>query len=308
MRIVFMGTPEIAQQALSELLSEGMDVAAVYTRQDKPVGRKQIVTPSPVKRRAAENRIPVYQPASFREAGAVDTLRALAPDLVVVVAYGMLLPKAVLEIPRHGCINMHVSMLPKYRGAAPIQWAVINGETKTGISIMQLDEGLDTGPVLAQRAVEIPPEATSGEMFERIGVIGARFLADVVRDIQNGRAVATPQAGEASRAPQLKKSDGEIDFSRPAAQLHNLVRGCNPWPLAWFGCGEKKVQVLRAKKADEAGRAGEIVRTDPLTVCCGEASIILETLRPEGGRSMSGAEWAVGKRFKAGDSLLEGEK
>ncbi len=305
MRIIYMGTPEIAEEALSALLKDGEDIVAVYTRQDKPVGRKQEIIPSPVKQRAAVNRIPIHQPACLTDPNEIEQIRALEPDLIIVVAYGMILPPEVLEIPTYGCINMHVSLLPKYRGAAPIQWAIINGEEETGITVMQMDEGIDTGPVLAQRPVQIPPDATSGELFEIVSGIGARFLSDVVSDIKEEKVEATPQEGEESYAPRLDKSDGEMDFSYSADALHNLVRGCNPWPLAWFTHKSKRVQVLRTRKTEETGPPGQIARTNPLTVCCGDGALMLETLLPAGARSMTGAAWAAGRRFKAGDNILK---
>lgn len=305
MRIVFMGTPQIAEESLRALLREGHEIAAVYTRVDKPQGRKQVVMPSPVKTRAAGNRIPVLQPRSLRDPGEADILRELAPDLVVVVAYGMILPPEILEIPKYGCINLHVSLLPKYRGAAPIQWAVINGDAFTGVSIIQIDEGLDSGAVLAQESIEIPPEATAGDMFEIAGKIGARLLAQTVADIGEEKAVSQPQQEDlVTYAPRLEKAMAELDFSKEARTLHNLVLGCNPWPLAWFTCGGKKIKVQKSKLSTAPGRPGTIISITPLTVACQEGSLILERILPEGARAMSGTEWAAGRRFKAGDSIL----
>jgi len=301
-----MGTPEIARAALIALLRDGHEVAGVYTRADKPVGRHQTLEMPPVKKLALENGIPVLQPATLRTPGAAGQLAALKPELVVVVAYGMLLPKAVLEVPAHGCINLHVSLLPKYRGAAPIQWAVINGEQETGVSIMQLDAGMDTGPVLATERVEIPPHATAGEMFEEVTGIGARLLAATVQQIAAGKAVAVPQSGEATLAPMLKKSMAQMDFAAPAKTLHNLVRGCNPWPVAWFTTGGKRVRVQRSHVAPLAGAAPrEGLSLEPLTLACGEGALALEHLQPEGGRVMTGTEWAAGRRLKPGGLLPE---
>lgn len=312
MRIVFMGTPAIAQVALSVLLSESteenpLEIVGVYTRPDKPVGRKQQITPPPVKLRAAENQIPVYQPATLRTTEAAAQLKELNPDLVVVVAYGLLLPAKILAVPKYGCVNLHVSMLPKYRGAAPIQWAVINGEEKTGVTVMQLDEGLDTGPILAQRPVEIPPEATAGEVFELVTGIGARLLVDTVADIFAGRVQPKPQQGEASHAPQLNKEMAQIDWNRSAEELHNLARGCNPWPMAWFVSGGKRVKLVRAKVGTPCGEAGDILSLTPLTIGCGSdgayGSLVLEHVHPEGSRAMTGEEWAAGRRFTVGQNV-----
>lgn len=304
MRIVFMGTPDIARVALATLLSEGHEVAAVYTRADKPQGRKQIVTPPPVKVCAAENRLPICQPATLRRPEAAEELAAFAPDLVVVVAYGLLLPADVLAVPTHGCINLHVSLLPQYRGAAPIQWAVINGEKKTGVTIMQMDEGLDSGPVLSQQEIDIAPDATAGEIFELATAAGARLLAETVAAIEAGTAKATPQQGEVTLAPRLDKAMAELDFTHPASQLHNLARGCNPWPLAWFSHEGKRIKAQRTRQSDLSGdRPGRIISTTPLTVACGEGALVLEYVLPEGSRGMAGTDWAKGRRFKAGDVL-----
>lgn len=303
MRIVFMGTPPIAEAALVALLREGHEVAAVYTREDKPVGRKQVVTPPPVKVRAQENGIPVLQPKTLRTPGAAAELAAFAPELCVVVAYGRILPPAVLAVPTHGCINLHVSLLPKYRGAAPIQWAVINGEKETGVSIMQLDEGLDTGPVFSQRRVEIGLEDTAGMVFERVTAIGAQLLVETVADIAAGRAVAIPQQGEATQAPPLTKEDGRLDFSMEPGAVHDRIRGCNPWPLAFFESGGKRVKVLQSRHSDAVGAPGEVLFTSPLTVGFGGGALQLLQVHPEGSRAMAGDEWAAGRRLKAGDNL-----
>lgn len=303
MRIVFMGTPDIAADALKALLRNRHDVVGVYTREDKPVGRKQVIMAPPVKMLALDNQIPVFQPKTLRDEQVIAELAALEPELIVVVAYGMLLPRQVLDLPEKGCINLHVSLLPKYRGAAPIQWAVINGEAETGISIMQMDEGLDTGPVYAQQRVQISPEATSGEVFELVTRIGARLLCDTVDKIAQGTIEPYPQQGEASRAPQLSKQAAEMNFDRPARELHNLVRGCNPWPLAWFEYNGKKIKVLRSRVLDDTGILGNVLSVTPLTIACGENALILENVVPEGGKPMTGAQWAAGRRFKIGDSL-----
>ena len=300
-----MGTPAIAEEALDALLSEGHEIAAVYTRADKPVGRKQVLTPPPVKVRAAENRIPVFQPKTLRGGEEAARLSELAPDLIVVVAYGLLLPREILDIPRYGCINLHVSKLPGYRGAAPIQWAVINGETETGLSVMQMDEGMDTGDVLAEEPLAIGPNVTAGELLAEGGKLGGRLLAKTIQDIAAGRATARPQQGQASAAPQLTKAMAEADFTRPAQELHNLARGCNPWPLAWFTSGEKKVQLLRTALHNGQGTAGEVLGENPLVVACGQGALELLEVRPEGKSAMTGAQWARGRRLSAGQNINE---
>ncbi|MFV0411734.1 MAG: methionyl-tRNA formyltransferase [Oscillospiraceae bacterium] len=302
---MFMGTPDIAAKSLAALLQQGHKVKAVFTREDKPVGRKQLLTAPPVKVLAAENRIPVYQPQNLRSPETWAQIEALAPELVVVVAYGRILPPQVLSIPRYGCINLHVSLLPKYRGAAPIQWAVINGEAATGVSIMQMDEGLDTGPVLKSQAIGIGPSQTAGEVFEMVTSIGARLLCETVEQIEKGGLAAAPQQGEASFAPPLTKEMAFVDFTRPAGQLHNLVRGCNPWPLAWFWHGGLRVKLLRTRlEHNLAGKPGEILLLNPLTIACGTGALVLENLVPQGSRPMLGQEWAAGRRFTPGGFIV----
>ena len=308
MRIVFMGTPDIAADSLRALLAAGHEIAGVYTREDKPVGRRQVLTPPPVKMLALEKGLPVLQPRTLREEGAAAALAALRPDIVVVVAYGRILPPDVLAVPRLGCVNLHVSLLPKYRGAAPVQWAVINGEAETGVTIMQLDAGLDTGPVLSQETVTIAPDETAGELFEKVSAQGAALLCRTLADIEAGRVLPCPQQGQASYAPPLEKGMAQVDFTRPAPQIHNLVRGCNPWPLAWFIHDGKRIKLLESQLLGDAPAAapGTVLGTSPLVVACGEGALVLGRVVPEGARPMAGAEWAAGRRFTPG-SLLCGK-
>ena len=287
MNILFMGTPDIAAAALEAILDAGHTVCGVYTRADKPVGRKQVLTAPPVKRTAMAHGIPVFQPGTLRDAAQAENIRALAPELIVVVAYGRILPPEVLAIPQYGCINLHVSLLPRYRGAAPVQWAVINGEKTTGVSIMYLNEGLDTGDILRVSPVEIGENETSGELFERI------------------TAQARPQNdAEATLAPPLTKEQAHFGFDAPARRLHDLIRGLNPWPVAYFEYGGKKVKVLRTLCDDAAaGAPGEILSTKPLKVACASGALTLLEVVPEGSRPMEGSAWAAGRRFTNGDKL-----
>ena len=306
MNILFMGTPDIAAAALEAILDAGHTVCGVYTRADKPVGRKQVLTAPPVKRTAMAHGIPVFQPGTLRDAAQAENIRALAPELIVVVAYGCILPKSVLEAPKYGCINLHVSLLPKYRGSAPVQWAVLNGDAETGVSIMQMDEGLDTGDVLACEKIVIDPEETSGELFDRVTAVGARVLCETVPAIAAGTLKAVPQAHEnASAAPMLSKEMAEFHLTESAAHIHNWVRGMNPWPGAWFvTAGGKKVKVMECRVAESHGEAaGTVLATKPLTVACGEGAIQLLHVVPEGKKPMDGTSFAAGLRLKAGDSL-----
>ena len=306
MRILFMGTPDIAAECLKALYSAGHDICAVYTRRDKPVGRKQVLTAPPVKEVALEHGTPVFQPRTLRDGGEDANIRALAPELIVVVAYGCILPKSVLELPKYGCNNLHVSLLPKYRGSAPIQWSVLNGNAGTGVTIMQLDEGLDTGDILMVEPVAIDPEETSGELFDRVSAVGAKTLVTALEKIKAGEL--TPQKqddAQATMAPPLTKDMARFDFTQDAAHIHNWVRGMNPWPVAWFEHDGKRIKVLECRLAENAQNAtpGTVLALKPLTIAAANGAVALLTVTPEGGKPMAGTAWAAGRRLKAGDSL-----
>ena len=306
MRILFMGTPDIAARSLAALLEAGHTVVGVFTRADKPVGRKQVLTAPPVKKLAVEHGIPVWQPATLRDGEAEKVFRALQPDLVVVVAYGRILPPELLHIAPLGCINLHVSLLPKYRGSAPIQWAVLNGDTRTGVTIMQLDEGCDTGDILMVEPVEIGPETTSGELFDQVSAVGAETLVRAVEDLAAGRLTPRPQdEAKATKAPPLTKEMARFTFAEPAEHLHNWVRGMNPWPVAFFELDGKKIKVLESRLAENPQRAapGTVLALKPLTIACARGALQLLTVTPEGGRPMAGTAWAAGRRLHTGDSL-----
>ena len=306
MRILFMGTPDIAARSLAALLEAGHTVVGVFTRADKPVGRKQVLTAPPVKKLAVEHDIPVWQPATLRDGEAEKVFRTLQPDLVVVVAYGRILPPELLHIAPLGCINLHVSLLPKYRGSAPIQWAVLNGDTKTGVTIMQLDEGCDTGDILMVEPVEIGPETTSGELFDQVSAVGARTLVRAVEELAAGRLTPRPQdEAMATKAPPLTKEMARFTFAEPAEHLHNWVRGMNPWPVAFFELDGKKIKVLESRLAENPQQAapGTVLALKPLTIACARGALQLLTVTPEGGRPMAGTAWAAGRRLHTGDSL-----
>ena len=306
MRILFMGTPDIAAECLKALYAAGHDICAVYTRRDKPVGRKQVLTAPPVKEVALAHGTPVFQPRTLRDGSEDENIRALAPELIVVVAYGCILPKSVLETPKYGCINLHVSLLPKYRGSAPVQWAVLNGDAETGVSIMQMDEGLDTGDVLCCEKITIDPEETSGELFDRVTAVGARVLCEVVTAIAAGTLIAQPQDhANACLAPMLNKEMAEFRLTESAAHIHNWVRGMNPWPGAWFiTSGGKKLKVMECRAVEASGKApGTVLATKPLTVACGEGAVQLLNVVPEGKKPMDGTAFAAGQRLKTGDIL-----
>lgn len=306
MKILFMGTPDIAAESLAALIDAGHEICAVFTRRDKPVGRKQILTAPPVKQLAEKHGIPVYQPRTLRDGSSDDLICDLAPDIVVVVAYGCIIPPQLLHVAPYGCINLHVSLLPQYRGSAPIQWAVLNGDTRTGVSIMQLDEGLDTGDVLMVEPVDIDPEETSGQLFDRVSAIGAKTLVAALEKLQAGQLKPEPQQEEvATLAPQLTKEMAKFDFSQDADHIHNWVRGMNPWPVAWFEKDGKRIKVLECRKAKESCSAapGTVLALKPLTIAAGNGAVELLTVTPEGGKPMAGTAWAAGRRLKVGDSL-----
>ena len=301
-----MGTPDIAAASLQALLDAGHTICGVFTRRDKPVGRKQVLTAPPVKQLARQYGLPVWQPRTLRDGSSDDIIRELDPELVVVVAYGCIIPPQLLHVAKYGCINLHVSQLPKYRGSAPIQWAVLNGDAETGVTIMQLDEGLDTGDILMTRPVAIDPEETSGELFDKVSAIGAATLVEAVDKL--GRGELTPIAqnhAAATLAPPLDKAAAQFAFTDSAAHIHNWVRGMNPWPVAWFAQDGKKIKVLESRLADnpQGAAPGTVLAIKPLTVAAADGAVQLLTVTPEGGKPMPGTAWAAGRRLKPGDSL-----
>ena len=306
MRILFMGTPDIAADSLAALLGAGHEVCAVFTRRDKPVGRKQILTAPPVKQLAQQHDIPVYQPRTLRDGSSDELIRQLAPDIIVVVAYGCIIPPQLLHTAKYGCINLHVSLLPKYRGSAPIQWAVLNGDAETGVSIMQLDEGLDTGDVLMVEPVAIDPEETSGELFDRVSAVGAKTLVDALAKIEAGQLTPVPQDhSKATLAPPLSKDTARFAFTEDAAHIHNWVRGMNPWPTAWFEQDGKRIKVSECRLEENPQNAapGTVLALKPLTVAAQNGAVALLSVTPEGGKPMAGTAWAAGRRLKTGDCL-----
>lgn len=305
MRILFMGTPDIAADSLKALIEAGHEICGAFTREDKAVGRKQIMTAPPVKQLALEHGIPVFQPKTLKDGESSKIVAELAPDIVVVVAYGRLIPKDILEMPRYGCINLHVSLLPKYRGSAPIQWAVLNGDCETGVTIMQLNEGMDTGDILMVSPVSIGEEETSGELFDRVSAQGAATLVECLTAIEKGGVSPVPQdESKATMAPPLTKEMAKFDFGQDAARVHNWVRGMNPWPVAFFMRGEKKVKVLQCRVTDGDGKeSGTVLSTKPLIIQCGQGAVELVQVTPEGSKPMAGEAWALGQHFKVGDRI-----
>ena len=308
MRIVFMGTPDFAVPSLQALLDAGHEIAAVYTQPDKPVGRRQLLTPPPVKELALRCGLPVYQPTKLRDGTEAARLRELAPDLIAVVAYGRILPKEILEIPRLGCVNVHGSLLPKYRGAAPIQWAVINGETETGITTMVMGEGLDTGDILMVQRTPIDPEETAGELFERLAPMGAACLVKTAAALEAGRIAPVKQdESRATYAPMLEKKMAALDFTRSAGELHNLIRGLNPWPVAVTDFAGKRLKVFAARVEKGSGEPGTVLDAGRFVVACGDGALRFTEVQLEGSRRMSAGEFLRGKKLFVGRSLTEGQ-
>ena len=247
MRIVFMGTPEFAQASLQKLIETGHNIVGVFTQPDKPKGRGYKLVAPPVKELALEHNIPVYQPEKMKDGTALSILKELNPDLIAVVAYGRILPKDILELPKYGCINVHGSLLPKYRGAGPIQWSVIDGEPVTGVTTMYMGEGLDTGDMILKKETPIGENETYGELHDRLKEIGAEALVETIALIEQGKAPREKQDDSlSSYAPILDKKIAKLDFNKPAQQLHNLIRGLSPWPVAHTTVGGKLLKVHRA--------------------------------------------------------------
>lgn len=304
MRIVFMGTPDFAVPCLQRLLADGHEVPAVFTQPDKPVGRHAVLTPPPVKQLALSHGIPVYQPTKMRDGTVAALLRELAPDCLVVVAYGRILPQEILDVPPRGCVNIHGSLLPRYRGAAPIQWSVIRGETVTGVTSMFMDAGMDTGDIIDTLTTPIGENETAGELFERLAPLGARLLSTTLAAIADGTVTRRPQNdAEATMAPMLEKAMGRLDLTRPAQELHNQVRGMNPWPGAFCTAGGKTLKIHETRVAAGSGAPGTLLCADPVTVACGEGALQLVTVQPEGKPRMAAEAWLRGARLPQGARL-----
>ena len=304
MRIVFMGTPDFAVPCLQRLLEDGHEVPAVFTQPDKPVGRHAVLIPPPVKQLALSHGIPVYQPTKMRDGTVAALLRELAPDCLVVVAYGRILPQEILDVPPRGCVNIHGSLLPRYRGAAPIQWSVIRGETVTGVTSMFMDAGMDTGDIIDTLTTPIGENETAGELFERLAPLGARLLSTTLAAIADGPVTRRPQNdAEATMAPMLEKAMGRLDLTRPAQELHNQVRGMNPWPGAFCTAGGKTLKIHETRVAAGSGAPGTLLCADPVTVGGGEGALQLVTVQPEGKARMAAEAGLRGARLLQGARL-----
>lgn len=307
MRIVFMGTPDFAVPSLQALIDAGHDVCAVYTQPDKPQGRKQILTAPPVKTLALEHDIPVFQPNTLKNEDEQARLRELAPEVIIVVAYGKLLPKAVLDIPPHGCINVHGSLLPRWRGAAPIQWAVIAGDEMAGVTTMQMAEGLDTGDMLLTYETKVGEKETAGELFDRLAQSGAELLTQTL--VKLDEITPRPQDdAQSCYAHMLDKQMAVIDWSRSAHEIDCLIRGLNPWPIALTTLSGERLKVFAAEKAAGNGEPGTVLEADPkkgLTVACGEGALKLIEIQLVGGKRMKATDFLRGHVIEVGTKLGE---
>lgn len=310
-KIVFMGTPDFAVASLRMLIQEGYEIAAVVTQPDRPVGRKRVLTPTPVKAEALQHGLTVWQPEKLRTSDTVDDIRALRPDLIVTAAYGQILPKAVLDIPRLGCINVHGSLLPKYRGGAPIQRSIMNGETVTGVTIMYMAEGMDTGDIISRVEVPIGADDNAGTMFAKLSEAGADLLRRTLPDIIAGRVEAVPQPhDEATYAPNLKREDERIDWTRPAEQIANQVRGLVPFSGAFTTWNGEvfKVWACRPEPAaagEAAAAPGTVLTagTDGLRIQTGQGVLSLLEVQPAGKKAMPVSEFLRGGKMEQGTVL-----
>jgi methionyl-tRNA formyltransferase len=307
LRTVFMGTPDFALQTLQGLIDAGCNMVGVYTQPDRPKGRgKQLAAP-PVKELAQQYDIPVYQPLKLRQPEAVAELEALAPDLIVVVAYGQILPKSVLEIPAHGCINVHASLLPKYRGAAPINKAIIDGETETGITTMYMDVGLDTGDMLIKRSLSIGPEETAGELHDRLASLGRATMDETLRQLCAGSLQREVQDdAQSTYASMMKKEDGRIDWNRSAQEIHNHVRGLDPWPGAYTALNGELLKLARTCPQELDGdKPGSVISADKdgVLIACGSGALLIKELQLAGRKRLAAADFLRGCTLEPGTLL-----
>lgn len=304
MKIIYMGTPDFAVPALKSLASSEHEVCAVFTQPDKPRGRKQILTPPDVKICAQSLDIPVYQPDSIKNSDALEVINSYNPDVIVVAAYGKLLPKAVLDAPKFGCVNIHGSLLPKYRGAAPIQQSVLNGDKVTGITTMLMDIGMDTGDILLKKETKIGENETSGELFDRLALLGGELILKTLSALEKGEI--TPQKqdeGLATHTSKIDKSLCPLDFSKSAFEVHNKVRGLNPWPVATAKICGKNVKIFSTRLCSNSGKIGEVISINPFVVGCGENSVEILELQPEGKKRMTADAFLAGHRIEIGEII-----
>jgi methionyl-tRNA formyltransferase len=308
LRIIFMGTPRFALPSLQILVDRSEQIAAVVTQPDRPAGRGQHIVPPPIKELALKHHLPVLQPGKVRDSQFIAQIKELSPDLIVVVAFGQILPRSLLDIPPYGCVNVHASLLPFYRGAAPINWVLINGETETGVTLMLLDEGMDTGDMLLQEKLPIVPEDTVATLHDRLAQNGARLLGKALDELGSAGWTSIPQDhAKATYAPLLKKEDGLIQWQKSAREIHNQIRGMNPWPGCFTYFNGKLLKVFAVEVGEQQAKEtpGSIIEISEsgITVATGTDSLILKEIQLEGKKRLSVEEFVKGKAIKAGDIL-----
>lgn len=303
MKIIFMGTPDFAAASLERLIASEHEILAVVTRPDKPKGRKGELTPPPVKTIAVENGLKVYQPVKVRKAEFVNIIRDYNPDVIVVIAFGQIIPESILSIPKYGCVNIHGSLLPKYRGAAPIQWAVLDGEKESGVTSMLMDKGIDTGDMLIKKAIKLAEDETSASLFDKLMALGAETLLETLEGLEKGRITPEKQ-GESPTdyAKMLTKEMGLIDFTRTASELDCFVRGMNPWPSAYTTLDGKTLKIWRAKPVAESGKAGSVLKLckESFVIGCGENALEVFEVQLEGKKRMSSGDFLKGTHLEVG--------
>lgn len=307
MRILFMGTPDFAVPCLEKLIKDGHNIVGVMTQPDKPQGRKMKLTPPPVKELALQNNLEVYQPESLKNDAIKQLLEDKEPELIVVVAYGKILPKYVLDFPKYGCINVHGSLLPRWRGAAPIQWSIIAGDKTAGVTTMKMAEGLDTGDMLLKYETEIGQTETAGELFDRLALNGAELLHDTIEQIDS----IVPEVQDESKANyahMLDKQMAQIDWSKSNKEIDCLIRGLNPWPVALTTLNGERLKVYSASLQNASGKAGEVLKADSkngLLVACGEGAMLLNEIQAVGGKRMNAKDYLRGHKIEVGSILGE---
>ena len=309
MNIMFMGTPEISATCLKRLIDDGHSVTSVISREDKPRGRGNVMTPTPTKLLALENNIPVYTPKTLRDDEFSELLSKLFPDVIVVVAYGKILPKSVIDFPKYGCINLHVSLLPKYRGAAPMQRAIMEGESETGVTIMYMDEGLDTGDIIAREVFAIEPDDDFEAIHDRSAEIGSELLSKTIFDIADGNVKREKQNDAlATYAKKVEKEDCKLDFTLSAKKLDFIIRGVTPIPGAFAYLNGKMLKINKAKPIEKKGEAGKVIALDDkgegsITVGTGDGSLVITAVIPEGKGKMTAGDFIRGRKIALGDIL-----
>ena len=309
MKVVFMGTPDFAVETLKAIYEAGHEVILAVSQPDKPKGRSGKLQPTPVKEYAIEHNIPVFQPVKIKDPQAVEYMRGFEADVFVVAAFGQILPQSILDIPRLGCVNVHGSLLPKYRGAAPIQWAVINGEKVSGNTTMLMGPGLDDGDMLLKSEIELSDDETGGSLFDKLAIDGGRLAVQTIEALDCGEITPIPQDSSlATHVGMIKKDMGNVDWNRPAIEIERFIRGLNPWPSAFTFIDNKQLKLWKAIVTDESGEAGTIISVDKnsFTVACGQGALQILELQLEGKKRMSTGDFLRGYKLEPGMRFLNG--